>query len=99
MVANNVMTFALVPPGQSDAVLRRKNGLHKSVEQGGILSPFLFNVFDTLIMTEFETRCTAAGIDMKILGYADDHVICVKHLSDVQKALSLSSLRCAENSA
>jgi len=35
-------------------------------------------------------------IDMKILGYADDHVICVKHLSDVQKALSLFSEVCRE---
>ena len=96
MVANNVMTFSLGPLEASDKVLKLKNRLNKSVEQGGILSPFLFNIFDTIIMAEFEKRCIAEGIEAIILGYADDHVICVKKLDDVQRALCLFSSVCRE---
>ena len=96
MVANNVMTFTLGTTEKSGAALRLKNRLHKSVEQGGILSPFLFNIFDTLIMREFERRCALQGLDAKILGYADDHVICVKFLEDANRALALFAQVCRE---
>ena len=89
MVSNNVMTFTLGPTENPADAIRLKNRLHKSVEQGGILSPFLFNIFDTLIMHEFEVRCAKEGIEIKILGYADDHVICTKYLKDVNRALQL----------
>ena len=94
------MKLGLLEPFKSKTVtvsaLRLKNRLHKSVEQGGILSPFLFNIFDTLIMREFERRCALEELDVKILGYADDHVICVRYLKDANRALELFALVCRE---
>jgi len=89
MVANNVMAFTLGSQDNSKNVLRLKSRRNKSVEQGGILSPFLFNIFDTLIMEEFERQCSQRNIDAIILGYADDHVICLKNPAQAAQALQL----------
>ena len=88
------MTFTLGTRSSADAVLNNRKG--KSVEQGGILSPFLFNIFDSQIMTEFERRCVTLGLDARILGYADDHVICVRDASQIKLALETFADVCAE---
>ena len=47
-------------------------------------------------MTEFENRCQQLNLDAVILGYADDHVICVKNRLDIQTVLCLFNDVCLD---
>ena len=68
MLTNQKLVFG-------DTTITTRKG--KSVEQGGILSPFLFLIFDYMIEKSVRQAAEKAGLKLSMTGFSDDHLMVV----------------------
>ena len=60
---------------QNDGSFRSlKNKPRKGLPQGSILSPYLYNIFDSILLFEMDRRIQQTKLKSYMIGYADDHV-------------------------
>lgn len=56
--------------------------------QGGVISPLLSNVYMNAFLRAWKTRAIEAGIDAKVVNYADDFVLLCRSRSDEALAIT-----------
>lgn len=69
-----------------------KVSVRSGIRQGGILSPFLFNIYvDSLIMTlkSSDLGCHVSGVYLGCIAYADDFLLLSASVTHLQKMLDM----------